>query len=100
MGADFADGPRAPVAGMQAGMQAGTQAGYPTRCRQHPSASQMATVITRGHLPECHSAHEPVTTGESHVYLKSNPLGCPVLPAGCSSHSGARNTGFLSLPFL
>ena len=42
MAADFADGPCAPVAGMQAGMWAVTQAGYPHGCRQHPSASQMA----------------------------------------------------------
>jgi len=41
MAADFADSPCATVAGMQAGMGAGSARG----CRQHPSTSQMSTLI-------------------------------------------------------
>lgn len=46
--ADLADGPPAPVAGMQAGMWAD----YPCECRQHPDASQMAMLSVRGHQPQ------------------------------------------------
>lgn len=98
MAADFADGPSAPVAGMQAGTWAVTQAGYLRGCRQQPSASELAMLIARGHLPENRSTHELVTTGESHVRFKSNPGDSPVLRAGCSFHLMAEKETLASFP--